>query len=68
MLRDALGILGPWPQETLNFAIHVVDHPPLASSVARTAGQGQSLTEYVARPCRVGKWEGEWAIKHGIYR
>ena len=36
-------------QETLNFALHIVDHPPLPSSVARSAGQGQSLAEYVPR-------------------
>ncbi|CAL1154489.1 unnamed protein product [Cladocopium goreaui] len=69
-----------YEQETLNFAIHVVDHPPLASSVARTAGQGQSLTEYVQLGLedngmglpldvclhRAGIWSQVANIPHGI--
>ena len=54
-------VLQTRPQETLNFAIHIVDHPPLPSSVARTAGQGQSLTEYVTRRRDVlGNGRGSW--------
>ena len=69
-----------YEQETLNFALHIVDHPPLPSSVARSAGQGQSLAEYVQlgledsgmglplEECLVqaGIWNQVANIPHGI--
>lgn len=67
-----------YEQETLNFAIHVIDHAPLPSSVARTPGQGHTLAEYVQLDLedvgtpldaclhQAGIWDQVANIPHGI--
>merc|ERR1711879_151011 len=36
-----------YEQETINFAVHIIDHAPFPSSTAISPGQGRTLADYV---------------------